>query len=144
MRLLPLLALALASSLPGMPAGAAPLRPDHPLIGTWAFAIPGAHCTETITFLAGGMSAVTSGDEISEATVEISDTPAASGFYKWVDTVTRSNGGKDCAGGSTPVGDVATNYIRLLGARDDRFAVCTAENPDECYGPYVRQAGSGR
>ena len=138
-----LAAAALASSLLAVSAGAAPLRPDHPLVGTWTIVVPGTRCTETLTILPSGLSPVTSGEEVSESVVEISDTAAANGFYKWVDRVTKTNGRKDCAGEVTPVGDVATNYIRMLDASGTRFAVCTDETARQCFGPYVRQGTGG-
>ena len=131
------LALAGAAGWLCVAASAAPLRADHPLLGTWKWTIPTARCTERMTMRQDGTSSVTSGEEVSESAIRISDRPDADGFYEWTDTITRTNGKPDCADGITPVGDVATTYPRL-NAAGDQLMLCLAKK-GPCFGPYVRQ-----
>ncbi len=131
------LALAAVTSWVCATAGAAPLRAGHPLLGTWAWTMPETRCTERMTMRADGTSGTTSGEEVSESTIRLSDQPDADGFYEWTDTITRSNGKPDCGGEATPIGDVATTYPRLNAAGDQLMLCLTKKGP--CFGPYVRQ-----
>jgi hypothetical protein len=118
-------------------ANADPLPADHPIIGVWRVQVPGTTCEETYQFAANGTSQVTSAQERTESKVDISAAPNAKGFYKWADTVTKSNGKKDCMGETTAVGDTATNYILFLPGADT-FLMCAEEQMSTCIGPFVR------
>jgi hypothetical protein len=119
-----------------------PLRPDHPLLGNWRFTLPDGSCTETHLIKPDGTTIVTSGDEVSESAIEVSDQPDSDGFYRWVDRIVRNNGKKDCAGSSTPVGDVATTWIRF-DAGGDRMIMCFDKTLAQCMGPIVRVRRNG-
>ena len=131
------LALALAFTFAGTaaPALAGPLRADHPMIGAWRVTVEG--CTEVYRVDRSGSMLVTSAQQVSESSVEISDQPSDKGFYKWVDTLVRDNGKKDCAGQISKAPHTTTSYI-LLNPAHDRFIMCGAEDGKQCIGPFVR------
>lgn len=112
-------------------------RADHPIIGTWTLTLPILSCSETYRFRSNGMVHTTSGDEVGESIYVISCYPSAKQFYKWVDTITKTNGKRDCAGQMVPVGDQATNFIRF-DETGDRIFVCQSESNDSCLGPLRR------
>ncbi len=118
-------------------ASAAQLRADHPVIGTWEWAIPQAGCTERMTMRADGTSSVRSGEELSDSDSRISDQPDADGFYTLIDTVTHTNGKPDCGGETTPIGDVATTFLKVTPERDKLMLCLARKGP--CFGPYVRK-----
>src|SRR5690242_10135667 len=115
-------------------AGAVPA--NHPILGTWTNALPNG-CTETYTFRADGTDSASSAEERAEGTYEISEAPDAKGLYKLVDTVTKTNGKKDCMGSSTPLGDVATDYVRFSRAQDFMMT-CYDAAGEHCFGPSKR------
>jgi hypothetical protein len=125
------------------PALGKPVAPDHPIVGTWKITLPlsGGTCDEIYRIRADGTKLVTSAEEEAESEYEISDGPSEKGFYKVVDKVTKDNGKKDCLGGITPVGDVATNYIAFHSS-GDMFLLCIEERLDRCVGLFVRQKDS--
>ena len=124
------------------PAFAGPPGPDHPLVGTWKITLPDGSCFEVYRIRADGTMIVTSAEQISETTFEISAEPSARGFYKWDDTIVKDNGKKDCSGAVMEVGHKATNYIRFNPARS-MFVMCQDERMDACIGPFIRQGGQG-
>lgn len=128
-----LLTFAIATS-----AGADPLRQDHPLIGTWKITLPSTTCFETYTVNANATSFVTSAEQVSESSFAISAEPSAKGYYKWVDTIVKDNGRKDCSGEIMIIGHTATNFIRMHPS-GTMFLMCEEEKLDTCIGPFVRQ-----
>ena len=124
------------------PALGMPIASDHPFVGTWKITLPvsDATCDEIYSIRPDGTTLVTSAEEISESAYEISDGRSEKGFYRWVDTITKDNGKKDCLGQITEVGHVATNYI-VFNASGDMFLMCIEERLDRCVGPFVRQKG---
>jgi hypothetical protein len=127
-------------------AVAAPPRPlaaNHPLLGQWKVTLPGNGCTETYDVRPDGTSTVTSGEEVTENAIDVADRPDAHGAYRWVDKVVKSNGKKDCGDSITPVGDMATIYVRF-DATGDRMALCQDAATKECIGPYLRQRPKGQ
>lgn len=118
---------------------AEPVRADHPLVGLWRLPFPNSSCAEIYRIEANGTTLVTSADEVAESEFTLSDQPAASGFYKWVDRIVRDNGRKDCAGQITQPGEEVTRYI-LLHPEGKVFVLCEDEDPelDTCIGPFVR------
>jgi hypothetical protein len=133
------LAALLFTALPALAwAAAAPSpRGTHPIVGTWTFTVPNTQCSEIYRYRADGTSAVTSGQERAESRYQLSPQPTPLGYYKFVDTVTRDNGGKDCTGHVTPVGDRATLYLRF-DPSGRMFLMCQAESLDRCFGPLRR------
>ena len=87
-----------------------------------------------------GTSLVTSADEVAQTRFEVSDQPSAKGYYKWVDTIVKDNGKKDCSGQVTKPGKTTTNYI-LLNPAGNRFLLCGAEDGKQCIGPFVKLEG---
>ena len=91
-----------------MLAGAAaavanPVRPDHPIIGTWLHET--GSCISAHTHRSDGTMHATSGEEVSDATYEISDQPDVTGAYTLtITTLGNSNAKPDCWGAVTPTG----------------------------------------
>jgi hypothetical protein len=110
-----------------------PIAPDHPIVGTWKITLPlsDGPCDEIYSIRPDGTALVTSAEEISESVYEISDDPSEKGFYRWVDTITKDNGKKDC------LGHVATNYI-VFHSSGDMFLICIEERLESCIGPFAR------
>lgn len=129
----------LFASLPGTAAGA-PSVPKHSIVGTWTFTVPGTNCSETYSFHPDGTVFATSGEEVAESIYSISAEPSAGGFYKWVGTITKDNGKKDCSGETTERGQKNTHYIRFDPSGEE-LVVCQAESLDACFGPVKRVRG---
>ena len=116
-----------------------PLPKNHPLVGSWKFQVPGKNCTEVYTVKPDGTSFVTSGEEKGESEFQISLSPSATGFYKWVDKITKLNGKPDCSGSLMELDHVATTYI-ALHRNGKVFAMCQKEDFDSCIGPFYLQS----
>ena len=138
-RLPPLATLIVAIATLGTAVAAPPrpLAPDHPLLGTWTYALPGNGCVETWTIRPDGSARVVGGDEVIETQMDVSDKPDARGAYRWVDKIVQSNGKGDCRGEVTPAGLVWTSYIRF-DPTGRKMALCQDEALRECIGPYLR------
>ena len=121
-------------------AQAAPLRSDHPIIGTWKITLPDGSCSETYRIRADGTTLVFSHEEVAESTFVIADKPDKNGFYKEVDTIVRDNGKRDCSGGVTTPGQAVTNYLQFHPS-GDMFLMCVERNLERCIGPFVRVKG---
>jgi hypothetical protein len=111
---------------------AGPPRSDHPILGAWNLTAPGSSCVERGIYGADSRYRATSGQEISVSEYSISSEPSEKGFYKFVDVIVETNGLPDCAGNVTPVGDVATNYLRFGDGNND-FMMCQEENLRSCF-----------
>ena len=142
-----LLALALASSAAAAasagdapPAPATPLRADHPFLGAWQITRQDSDCAEIYRIDRSGHTLITSADEVAQSTFTMSDQPSARGYYKWVDTLTKDNGKKDCWGQITKPGKTTTRYV-LMNPAQTRFIVCTSEDGRQCLGPFVKLEG---
>lgn len=132
--------LAMALAARAGAGGAAPLRPSHPVIGTWQITMPDGSCSETYRIRADGTTLVFSNEEVAESTFAISDQPDKEGFYKEVDTVVKDNGKRDCLGDVTEVGRAVTSYL-LFHPSGDMFLMCVERRTDKCLGPFIRIKG---
>ena len=139
-----LLALALSSiaALAAPPSVAAPatVRADHPFLGAWQITKRDNDCGEVYRIDRSGRTLITSADEVAQSTFTISDQPSARGYYKWVDTLVKDNGKKDCWGQVTKPGKTTTRYV-MMNPNKDRFIVCLAEDGKQCFGPFVKLEG---
>lgn len=126
---------------PALPAAPAP----HPLVGTWTWTLPGKPCTETWQYRANGTRLSTSGEEVTQGNYEIPRTPGLLGFYRLAETVTTSNGKRDCSGDlhESPEGSAAESVTRFIqfNPQKDQFIVCKAESLQACFGPLKRVPG---
>ena len=136
------LALAAAAAVAAPPAASpsAPLRADHPFLGAWQITRRDDDCAEVYRVDRSGRTLITSADEVAQSVFTISDQPSPRGYYKWVDTLVKDNGKKDCWGQVTKPGKTITRYV-LMNPSGDRFVVCTAEDGRECFGPFVKLEG---
>lgn len=115
-------------------------KTNHPILGTWIFAVPETDCEETYYMRQDGTTLVTSGQEVAESVYEIDDEPSAKGFYKSTDRIVKDNGKPDCAGDITKVGSQVTNYIRFHPS-SNMMIICKDESLDACFGPLYRLGG---
>jgi hypothetical protein len=136
-----LCAAALAALAATAVAHAAPLRHDHPVIGTWQVTLPDGSCSETYRIRADGSTLVFSNEEVAESTFSISDQPDKDGFYEEVDTIVKDNGKLDCLGDVTEVGRAVTSYL-LFHPTGDMFLMCVERRMDKCIGPFIRVKGN--
>ena len=113
-------------------AVAEPPRADHPILGAWSVTSPGSACVESGTFDMDGHYRSTSAQEIAVSEYTISSQPSEKGFYKVVDVIVQTNGLADCSGNATPIGDVATFYVRFSDANDG-FMLCAKESMNACF-----------
>jgi hypothetical protein len=141
------LALASAAAVAAPPAANADapvtpkaLRPDHPMLAAWSITRRDDGCAETYRFDRSGHALVTSAEEVAQSSFTLSDQPSAKGYYKWVDTLVKDNGKKDCWGQVTKPGKTTTRYV-MMNPAQDRFIVCTAEDGRQCFGPFVKVEG---
>jgi hypothetical protein len=135
--------LALAVAIVASFAGAEPPhRPktNHPILGTWIFAVPDTDCEETYYVRQDGTTLVTSGHEVAESVYEIDDEPSAKGFYKNTDRIVKDNGKPDCAGNITKIGTEVINYIRFHPS-SNMMIICKDESLEACFGPLFRLGG---
>jgi hypothetical protein len=140
-----MLALAMASIVavaapPAADAPSRPLRADHPFLGAWQITRRDDDCAEVYRVDRSGRTLITSADEVAQSTFTMSDQPSAKGYYKWVDTLVKDNGKKDCWGQITKPGKTTTRYV-LMNPAQDRFIVCAAEDGKQCFGPFVKLEG---
>jgi hypothetical protein len=117
-------------------------KTNHPILGTWIFAVPDTDCEETYYVRQDGTTLVTSGQEVAESVFEIDDEPTAKGFYKNTDKIVKDNGKPDCAGQVTKVGSQVTNYIRFHPS-SNMMVICKDETLNACFGPLFRLGGEG-
>jgi len=117
-----------------------PLRADHPFLGAWQVTRSDNDCAEVYRVDRRGHTLITSADEVAESTFTMSDQPSPRGYYKWVDTLTKDNGKKDCWGQITKPGKTTTRYL-MMNPAGDRFIICTAEDGRQCFGPFVKVEG---
>lgn len=110
----------------------------NPLIGSWTWTREVNNCTEVYTFNANGTPHVSSGEEVSDSTYQLSSTPSEKGFYKLTDKVVRDYGGKDCAEDeSDSTGSESSNFV-IFHQSGDMYLLCQSEALDICIGPLKR------
>lgn len=135
--------IALACALSGAVAGsvAAPVRSDHPIVGTWRFVLPDGSCHEVYRMRADGTALITSAAEVVETEFVIDDQPDENGFYKALDKITKDNGKHDCTGQISEVGHSVSSFI-LFHPSGNMFLMCLQRSMDACLGPFIRVKGS--
>lgn len=138
-----LTSIALACTIVGAVASvsAAPVREDHPIVGTWRFVLPDGSCHEVYRMRADGTALITSAAEIAETEFVIDDQPDEQGFYKTSDKIVKDNGKQDCSGQVTEVGHAVASFI-LFHPSGNMFLMCLERSMDACLGPFVRVRGS--
>lgn len=117
-----------------------PPAENHPILGSWVFHVPDSECVEVYFYRSNGTTLTTSAEEVSESEYTISDEPGPGGFYKYVDTVVKDNGKKDCSGSITKAGEKTTYFIRFF-QENEVFVMCKDESLDACFGPFIRNHG---
>ena len=124
------------------PASYAQNAAPHSLLGTWNWTVFSGKCPETLQYRADGVLSTTSGDAVTAWRYRLDAAPDARGFYKVVETLTRTNGQKDCHGDVVDDDDIAaleaTRYIQFSPAKD-RMVVCKTASLAACYGPLKRE-----
>lgn len=120
---------------------AAPLRTDHPIVGTWRFELPDGSCHEMYRIRADGTALITSAAEIAESEFDIDDQPDGDGFYNSNDKIVKDNGKQDCTGEVTKVGHVIQAFI-VFHPTNNMFLMCQRRDMASCIGPFVRVRGT--
>ncbi len=135
--------IALACALAGAAASAAaaPVRADHPIVGTWLFVLPDGSCREVYRMRADGTALITSAAEVVETEFDIDDQPDENGFYKALDKIIKDNGKHDCTGQVSEVGHSVSSFI-LFHPSGNMFLMCLQRSMDACLGPFIREKGS--
>jgi hypothetical protein len=118
------------------PAAAAPEQ--HPLIGTWSWTLPGKQCSETWRYRADGRRLGTSGEEVTQGDYQVPAQPTSAGFYALTETVTNSNGKRDCSGDLHADGDESVLRFIQFSPKQDQFIVCKTASLEACFGPLKR------
>ena len=109
-----------------------PLPADHPLLGSWKLTLPGGVCSEIYTFRADGTRVFASGQETGESAFLIAEKPSSKGFYRFVDTIKKTNGKPDCSGQITPIGHESTLFIAFHAKNRDEAVMCRDESLARC------------
>jgi len=135
--------IALACAIAGAAASsvAAPVRSDHPIVGTWRFVLPDGSCHEVYRMRADGTALITSAAEVVETEFDIDDQPDGDGFYRSNDKIVKDNGKKDCTGEITEIGHVIQSFI-VFHASNNMFLMCQRRDMGSCIGPFVRVRGT--
>jgi hypothetical protein len=110
----------------------------HPLVGTWSWTLPGKQCTETWQYRADGRRLNTSGEEVTQGDYQVPPKPTTTGFYPLTETVTGSNGKRDCSGDLHTDGDESVIRFIQFSPKQDQFIVCKAASLEACFGPLKR------
>ncbi|HEX5286791.1 MAG TPA: hypothetical protein VFW43_07750 [Polaromonas sp.] len=139
MQKLPFLAALLCSLASAQAAGPVPATAaQHPIVGSWTWALPGKPCAETYKYRANGTRTGTSGEEATLSDYEISPVPSLLGFYRLVETVTDTNGKRDCSGDlHEESAERVTRFIQF-SPKGDQLIVCKTESLQACFGPLQR------
>lgn len=123
---------------------AEPLSPapaPHPLTGRWSWTLPEKACTEQLQYRANGTRLGSSGEETTQSRYEVAAIPSLLGFYRLTETVTESNGKRDCSGDlHAAPGESVTRFIQF-SPRKDQLIVCREESLKACFGPLKRLPG---
>jgi len=103
--------------------------------------LPGKTCSETWQYRADGRRLTTSGEEVTQADYQIPAKPTTTGFYPLTETVTGSNGKRDCSGDLHTDGDESVIRFIQFSPKQDQFIVCKAASLEACFGPLKRVPG---
>jgi hypothetical protein len=110
----------------------------HPVLGAWQWTDARNGCTEVYDFRADGTVPVVSGDERTDNTYTISETPDAQGFYTLTLFTVKDHGGKDCGGDDTDNTSMENVIYLLFEPRFTEFIICSEPRVDACFGPLRR------
>lgn len=98
--------------------------------------MPEKACTEIWHYHPNHIRIGTSGEELTESHYDIAAEPNLLGFYRLTETVTRTNGKRDCAGElHETLKEPATRFIQFNSTKDE-FLVCKGESLESCFGPF--------
>jgi hypothetical protein len=134
-----LMGIALSSAASSQDFTRTPLPQRHPLLGTWRIELPALKCFEEYEIRPDGTKSSMSGEERSESEFAISPVPGPTGFYKWTDKISKTNGKRDCSGETTRRGHVAVVYVRLQ-SNGQKLLLCQAEDVKSCFAELLRKA----
>jgi hypothetical protein len=101
-----------------------------PIVGEWDWSSKDGKCKEVHAYRADGTATTRSGGEVLEKTYSAED--YGGGFWIVRETVTASNGGKDCLGGTTEVGKQAGFFA--LPVNGGGYYTCSSNEGWGCYG----------
>lgn len=113
-------------------------KDPNPLQGSWEWVNIKNSCVEVYTFGIENTAYITSGDEKSDASYTISDTPTANGFYQVSLKILDDKGGKDCGESvENNTGEVYKKFVMFHPA-GNHYVSCDKEDTSTCVGPFRR------
>ena len=116
-------------------------RAPHPLTGSWSWTLPGKSCTEQLHYRANGTRQGSSGEEKTKSSYEVTALPSLLAFYRLSETVTDSNGKRDCSGDlHNATGEPVIRFIQF-SPKKDQLIICREETLKACFGPLKRLPG---
>ena len=116
-------------------------RAPHPLTGSWSWTLPGKSCTEQLHYRANGTRQGSSGEETTKSSYEVTALPSLMAFYRLSETVTDSNGKRDCSGDlHNATGEPVIRFIQF-SPKKDQLIICREETLKACFGPLKRLPG---
>lgn len=111
---------------------------QHPVLGTWQWTDSRNNCTEVYDFRADGTVPVVSGDERTDNTYTISETPDAQGFFTLTMFTVKDHGGKDCGDDETDNTSMENVVYLLFEPQFTEFIICSEPRVEACFGPLRR------
>ena len=112
--------------------------PQHPVLGAWQWTDSRNGCTEVYDFRADGTVPVVSGDERTDNTYTISESPDSQGFYTLTMFTVKDHGGKDCGGDETDNTSMENVIYLLFEPKLTEFIICAEQRLEACFGPLRR------
>jgi len=122
-------------------AYATEVPPDHPLLGTWLYDVPGLSCIETYDFKPDGTEHTISREEIGDNQFHVTTTADRLGYFTFQDMVITNNQKQDCGYNLTPIGNVISGFI-IFDRSQQTMYLCTDRTQYQCTGPFVRSSTS--
>ena len=114
------------------PAPPATQTQQHPLMGGWAST---EGCLHLIVLSEDSVAMFMEGDQMGNATYQLSEKPSAGGTYELSLAVTEVKGAPGCAS-TIAVGDKITRYMKFTDPKMDYFQLCASAAGDQCTGRY--------
>jgi hypothetical protein len=114
------------------PAPSARQTQQHPLMGGWAST---EGCQYLIVLSEDGEALLLEGEQMGNATYQLSEKPSAGGTYELSMAVTQVKGSPGCAH-AIAAGDKITRYLKFTDPTMDYFQLCASAAGDQCTGKY--------
>lgn len=107
---------------------------QHPLLGGWGST---EGCQNILVLSEDGVVLFFDGNQMGNATYQLSEKPSAGGTYELSMVVTEVQGSPGCAD-KIAVGDKITRYVKFTDPEMDSFQLCASAAGDPCTGSYKK------